>query len=308
MTLSRKIAVLALTVAGFAAAAAAQEKSFEWQPANDELARLDPADFHSGRVYHPGSNGGGIHVGIKSQLPVTIQMAASDDWDYALQHPEALAQIRFFCVREHVVDTIYTCELPANTPSVIIIRDERNLDRAVFAGLGAILGKNGPGRQFVSPNDLHIQYFRWACVANCNPPQFQWFRQVKEKYELTPILKIYSGLTPQRDGEQLSIKIKAPVPMAIAVLPSQVADQLHEQPATFERALTKTACKQRGIQSMTFECSFDVSDGPQSLVLVPEPGVSVPNRKKAEIEVLAAKCVANCALPPPKPQVSQAQN
>jgi hypothetical protein len=29
---------------------------------------------------------------------------------------------------------------------------------------------------------------------------------------------------------------------------------------------------------------------------VPEPGAKVPHRKKAEIEMLAAKCVANCAL------------
>lgn len=302
------VACFAILLTGAAGkTASGQERVFQWLPANDETARLDPADFHTGRVYRPGPGGGNIHVGIKAQQPVTIEMTASEDWDYAQQHSEALPSLRFFCAREHVVDTTYTCELPPGMPTVLIVRDERNLDRAVFAGLGAIIAKSGPGRQFVAPNELHIQYYRWACVENCNPPQIRWFRQMKEKYELTAILKIYGGLTPQRDGEQVSVKIKAPVPMAVAILPLEVADRLHQQPETFEKALAGSACKQRGIQSMTFQCTFDVVDGPQSLVVVPEPGVSVPNHKKAEIEVLAARCVANCVAPP-KPQTAQAQN
>jgi hypothetical protein len=39
-----------------------------------------------------------------------------------------------------------------------------------------------------------------------------------------------------------------------------------------------------------------LGDGPQSLIVVPEPGAKVPNHKKAEIEMQAAKCVANCSL------------
>jgi hypothetical protein len=29
---------------------------------------------------------------------------------------------------------------------------------------------------------------------------------------------------PQRDGEQVSVKIKSPVPMVVAILPSDIAD------------------------------------------------------------------------------------
>jgi len=44
-----------------------------------------------------------------------------------------------------------------------------------------------------------------------------------------------------------------------------------------------------------FECKFDVSDGPQSLIVVPEETARVP-KKKAEIEMSASRCVANCEM------------
>jgi hypothetical protein len=84
--------------------------------------------------------------------------------------------------------------------------------------------------------------------------------------------------------------------MVVAMLPSQVADQLHAQPNALEAALEKNACQQRGVQSLQFQCTFNLDDGPQSLVVVPEAGTSVPNHKKAEIEMQAARCVLNCAL------------
>jgi hypothetical protein len=199
---------------------------------------------------------------------------------------------------------------------ILVIRDERNsLDPAVFAGLGAILnprdktdraigegitavltGQGSATRRFTSPNDIHIQYYRWECVENCVQPEIQWIRQVKEKYELTSFLKVYGGFRPDHDGEQVSIKIKSPVPMVVAMLPSQAADQLHANPDTFESALERNSCQQRGVQSLQFQCTFNLGDGPQSLVVVPEAGAGVPHHKKAEIEMLAARCVANCAL------------
>jgi hypothetical protein len=50
------------------------------------------------------------------------------------------------------------------------------------------------------------------------------------------------------------------------------------------------------VQSLQFECSFNLGDGPQSLVVAPEAGADVPRHKKAEIEMQAAQCVANCNL------------
>jgi hypothetical protein len=294
--------------------AVGQERVFGWLPANEENVRLDPANFHTGRTYHPGSNGASNHVDIKAERPVTIFMAPEGDWNAVLQNPLNLGQLRRYCVREHVVDARYVCEMPVE-PMTLIVQDDRSgPDHAVFAGLGAVLDQgnaaertigagiaavltakaNAP-RKFVSPNDVHIQYYRWDCVENCIQPEIVWTQQVKEKYQLSSFLKIYGGFAADHDGEQVSIKIKAPVPMLVAMVPSAVANQLHARPETLEPALEKVACQQRGVQSMQFECKFDVNDGPQSLIVVPEAGGNVP-KKKAEVAMFAAQCVANCAL------------
>jgi hypothetical protein len=205
----------------------------------------------------------------------------------------------------------------------LVIRDDRDsAQSAAFAGLGEVLKRdsvvmntpaggavslgvglasvfkkqNSSGRNFKSPNDVHIQYYRWACISNCFPPEFQWIQQVKEKYELTSFLKVYGGYAPDRDGEVVSIKIKAPTPMLVAMVPSSIANQLHARPEMLEPALEKNACQQRGVQSQTFQCTFNAADGPQSLIVVPEAGEKV-RHKKAEIEFFASKCVEHCSVP-----------
>ncbi len=293
-----------------------QPKVFKWLPANDESLRLDPANYHTGRTYRPGSNGGNIHVDIKAEKPVTIFLTSEEEWNAAMQHPEALANLQQLCLREHVLETTYLCDLPP-AAMTLVIRDERKSpDAAVFAGIGAVLDPNektdravavgiatvltGQGsatHHFYAPNDVHIQYYRWDCVENCIQPEFQWIRGVKEKYDLTSFLKVYGGFASDHDGEQVSIKIKSPVPMIVAMLPSQVAGQLHAKPETLEIVLQNIPCQQRGVQSLQFECAFNVADGPQSLIVLPEPGTNIPNHKKAEVEMLASKCVANCTPP-----------
>ena len=306
------VILLTVTLAG---PLVGQQRVFNWLPANDESVRLDPANYHTARTYRPGPNGGNNHVDIKAQKPVTIFMTPAEDWNVALQHPESIVNLRQICPREHVVETTYVCDMPPGAMTLIIQDERNNPDAAVFAGLGAVLkpdsktdqavgvgiaailtGQGSVTRRFVSPNDVHIQYYRWDCVENCIQPEIQWIRQLKEKYELTTFLKVYGGFRPDHDGEQVSIKIKSPVPMVVAMLPSQVADQLHANPETFESALQKNSCQQRGVQSLQFECTFNLGDGPQSLIVVPEAGANVPHHKKAEIEMLAARCVANCAL------------
>lgn len=296
-----------------------QQRVFNWLPANDESVRLDPANYHSGRTYHPGPQGGNMHVDIKSQLPVTIFMADADAWSAALQHPEQIAGMREVCPRDHITETTYTCALPPEAMT-LVIQDERiSADHAAFTGLGSIFdphngvidpankieravgigvasilkAENSGPRHFVAPNDVHIQYYRWDCVENCVQPEYQWFNQVKEKYELTSILKVYGGFAPDHDGTQVSIKIKAPVPMIIAMMPSDIADRLHAQPGMLETALERNSCQQRGVQSLQFQCTFNETDGPQSLVAVPESTSKVPH-KKAEINMDVVKCVANC--------------
>jgi hypothetical protein len=294
-----------------------QDRVFDWQPGNQEDVRLDPANYHAGQTYHASGDGGNMQVDIKSALPVTIFLARTEEWNAALQHPEGLGNLQQLCAREHVVETRYSCFVPP-VSMTLIIRDERySPDHAVFAGLGAVLDPNnqveravGAGisgitavlkeresakRQFKAPNDLHIQYYRWLCVENCIQPEFQWTWQVKEKYQLTSFLKVYGGFTPDHDSAQVSIRIKSPIPMVVAMVPSDIANQLHARPEMFEPALEKNACQQRGVQSMQFQCTFNLADGPQSLIVAPEAGTNVPH-KKAEIEMQFVKCVENCQL------------
>src|SRR5260370_6124977 len=238
------------------------ERVFNWQPGNDESVRLDPANYHAGQTYNASENGGNMQVDIKSELPVTIFLVHTEEWNAALQHPEGLNNLQHLCAREHVVDTRYSCFVPP-VSMTLIIRDERNSpDQAVFAGLGAVLDTEnkteravgegitaiftGQGsaatRRFKAPNDVHILYFRWLCVENCIQPEFQWTWQVKEKYQLTSFLKVYGGFTPDHDAAQVSIKIKSPVPMVAAIVPSDISNQLHAKPAMFEPALEENTC------------------------------------------------------------------
>jgi len=288
----KRLYSLGLLMLTFATFASAQDKVFDWVRATDESAQLDPLDYHAGRVYHPGSDGGNIHVDIKSKLPVTIAMAASDEWN-AAQQPGASPHLEFLCRREHVVNTTYECHLPTARPMVLLVRDERAPDRAVMQGIAAVIGHGV--KHFVSPNDLTITYYSWSCVTNCIQPEYQWSLLVKEKFELSASPKVYSLLSPERDEQPVWIRIKAPVPMTVALVPSAVADKIYDDPSTLSSALAGTQCKQRGVQSLSFDCKVNLEDGRQSLVVVPEGRDKVPH-KKAEIEMQSMQCAANCDL------------
>jgi hypothetical protein len=282
----------ALLLCAFMASSFAQDRVFDWTPANSETVPMEPASFHTGRVYHPAAGGGNMHVAIDARLPVTVAMAWADEWNNAMQHPEAFANLTFLCLQEHVVNTIYECHLPSERPMVLTIRDERKPEHPVVSTIGVILG---PGvSRFISPNNLHIQYYSWTCVNNCIQPEFGWRRIVKEKYDVTPVPKIYSLFTPDHDAQELSVKIKSPVPLTIAVLPSHLADQVYDKTATLTDALDQTGCKERGVQSLSFNCTFNLSDGSQTILIVPDTNIS--SHKRAEIELQTVKCVENCDL------------
>ncbi|HZE27263.1 MAG TPA: hypothetical protein VE083_07745 [Terriglobales bacterium] len=268
-------------------------RTYDWVRASDEIVQLDPADYHTGRVYRPGPDGGNMHVIIQAKRPVTLAMTWAAEWNAARQHPETWGNLEYRCLREHVTSTTYECHLPSARPMVLVIHDERTPNRAIVQGIGAILGKGG-ARALMSPNDVQIGYHSWSCVANCIQPEFQWVLLVKEKYELTALPKLYSILTPEYDGQKLWMKIKAPVPMTLGVMPSGTADQVYDKPDELGSALGQTSCKQRGVQTMEFDCLFNPADGPQSLLVLPSSPVK--SHKKAEIEVQSYKCVANCDL------------
>lgn len=286
------------------------DRVFDWLASNTETLRLDPADFYTGSTYNPGPQGGNMHLDIEATRPITIELAPATDWGQvtdSVAHRD-IKTIDFICVQQHAVKTTYTCHLPGFWSKVLVIRDERDDDRerdrgdarsgasSIPPATGAALFAHNSAsrREFVAPNEVHIQYYSWQCVAYCDQPVFEWARQVQEKYELTNIMKIYGGITADHDGAQVSIKVKSPVPMAVAILPSRTAGQLYGKPEMFESAVENSPCQQRGVQSSTFQCQLNVADGPQSLVLLPEPGATIPKHKKTEVEVQAVKCVENC--------------
>src|SRR6266496_2802175 len=264
----RKICLSVVVCSLLAGVSFAQPRTFDWVKASDEFVQLDPADLHAGRVYRPGPDGGNMHVYIDSSQPVTIAMAPADEWNSAQQHPEAVTNLSFSCIREHVVSTIYECHLPPHTPMVLLIRDDRRAEHVIIISIAAVIRKGA--KNLIAANDLRITYFRWDCVANCVQPEFEWVRLVKEKYELTTVPKVYSLLTPEGDGQKVNVRLKAPVPMTVAVVPSRVADSIYADPLELNSLLQGATCKQRGVQSLAFDCAFDVADGPQSLVILPE--------------------------------------
>ena len=285
----KNVLISGLLLCAFVSAAVAQDKVFDWTAANAETLQLIPAEYQTGRVYRPGPEGGNIHVDIDSEKPVTIAITPFDEWNAALHHAEPMRNIQWSCLDRHVISATYTCELPPNRPMILVLRDERN-ERAVLTGVGVVFGRNV--HPFLPANDVHIQYYSWTCVDHCLQPEFQWVRLVKEKYQVSSTPKIYSLLTPERDGQRLSVKIKSASPMTIAVMSSQLADKVYDSPGMLSSALSNTSCKQRGVQTMNFDCTFNLADGPQSLIVLPDgPQIS---HKKAEIELQTVKCVGNC--------------
>ena len=296
----RNLCIFTALVWAFTALTLAQDnRVFDWTPANNETIPMEPASLHAGRTYHPAAGGGNMHVQIEAHYPVTVAMTWADEWNNAMQHSDAPLNFSFICIEEHVVNTIYECHLPSQRPMIITFHDERRPEKPVVSAIGAILG---PGvRQFISPNDLHIQYYAWNCVDNCILPEFHWRRIVNEKYDVTQTPKVYGLITPDHDGQDLSVKIKSPIPLTVAILPSHVADQFYDRSISLTYALDQTGCKERGVQKLGFNCTFNLADGPQTLLVLPD--ITVSGHKKADVEIETVKCVERCELlsPPPNP-------
>ncbi len=181
---------------------------------------------------------------------------------------------------------------------VITFRDERRPQKPAVTAIGVILGP-GAQRLMSSVNDLRIQYYSWSCVNNCVQPEFDWRRILNEKYEVTTAPKVYSLMTPDHDGQELSVKIKSPIPLTVALLPSHLADQVYDKSVSLTDALSQTGCKERGVQSMNFNCTFNVANGTQTLFIAPD--IAFSGHRKANIEVHTVKCVDHCDLLPPPP-------
>jgi hypothetical protein len=155
-----------------------------------------------------------------------------------------------------------------------------------------------PARPFLAPNEVRRLGYLWRCVDACDQPDYGWGFQVRESYTLSNAFKLYGAtVIPDHDGEQVNIHVKSPVPMAVAMVRAKVASRLYSEPDKFEATIENSACVQRGVQDSAFDCTFNIADGPQSLVLLPEAGADIPPHKKAEVAVQAFQCVDNCRTP-----------
>ncbi|HEY1799889.1 MAG TPA: hypothetical protein VGG46_03050 [Terriglobales bacterium] len=83
------------------------------------------------------------------------------------------------------------------------------------------------------------------------------------------------------------------------MLPSHLADQVYDKTVSLTAALDQTGCKERGVQSMSFNCSFNIANGTQTLLILPD--IDFSGHKKANFEVNTVKCVDHCDLLNPAP-------
>src|SRR5262249_35871527 len=269
-----------------AAPSSAQEMKYGWVRATGQTYLFNPGDYKAPHSYRPGDYGGNIQVDISAQRPVTLAIAQESEWARVSENPTLIPGIQYWCMQEHVVATTYTCDLPpSETPMVLVIHDERLITGTVVDTVGRVWRGAHTAAALAASNNIQVTYYKWACTENCFQPEFKWSRVAKEKFEVTSIMKVYGLSAPEFDGEQLNVKIKSQVPLLLAVVPSNIANQLYAKPEMLQNAVAGSQCQQRGVQTMTFGCSFKVADGPQSLIVLPEQTASFPKHKKPEIQL-----------------------
>ncbi|HEV7553048.1 MAG TPA: hypothetical protein VGP65_15280 [Candidatus Angelobacter sp.] len=272
-----------------------QQKTFDWVPQNPDSFRIGPG-YHSGvAVYNPhGWEAIHVRLDIAARQPVSVGVVRLEDWNNAIHDPEQLAKLNYDCLNEGVTRISYTCNFYAGyTSRVVVVRDSRHGVRPVVTGAAAPFVRYGIDEFFA--NDIRVTPYHWGCTSNCDlpdPPQFAWVNLRKEKYEITPAFKSYGPFAADQENDKVRIRIKAQVPMTVAMVSSSMADELYAHRDQARDILAKSTCKQYGIQSSTFDCALQKVDGVMQVVLLPE--VEVRKKKKAEIEISTVQCVANC--------------
>ncbi|MGC2696928.1 MAG: hypothetical protein WA738_14175 [Candidatus Angelobacter sp.] len=278
----------------FAACLQAQQKAYDWVPQEPDSFRIGPG-YHSGvAVYTPhGWEAVHVRLDIEARQPFSVGVVRLEDWNNAVRNPEQLARLDYACLTEGVTRISYSCNFYASyTARVVVVRDARNTEHPTVTGVAAPFVQNGLNEIFA--NNVRVTPYRWICVSNCDlpdPPQFAWVNLRKEKYEITAF-KSYGPFTPERDDDKIRIYVKSQVPMTVAVVTSSQADELYAHRDQAREILAKSMCKQYGIQSSTFDCTFQKDDGAMQVVLLPE--VEINKKKKAEITISTVQCVANC--------------
>ena len=274
---------------------AAQQKSYDWMAQNPNSFRIGPG-YHSGvAVYNPhGWEAIHVRLDIAARQPVSVGVVRLEDWNNAVHNPEMLSRLDYACLTEGVTHITYSCNFYASyTSRVVVVRDARGTERPIVTGAAAPFVRYGVNELFA--NDVEVTPYRWGCVSNCDlpdPPQLAWVDVRKEKFDITAALKSYGPFTAERDEQKLRVRVKSAYPMTAAIVTTGQGDELYAHPERAREILSRSACKEYGVQSSTFDCTIQKNDGAMQVVLIPE--VEIRKKKKAEITISEVECVANC--------------
>jgi len=277
----------------------AQQKQYGWISEDSDTFRMAPGAYNGIAVYNPhGWEGLRIRLDITARDPIMIGVVPLDDWNKAVEHRELLDQLHYACLTEGVTHLNFSCDFYSSmTSRVVVVRDlrhmEHHMDRPIVAGVGAPMARMA-FEGYVA-NELNVTPFHWGCTEYCDlpdPPRFGWVDLRREKFEITSSLKSYGPFTPEKDNDTLRIYVKTPFPMTVAVVSSSMVDELYENRDRATDILSRSSCKQYGVQKTSFDCTLQKDAGPQQVILLPEGNIN--KKKKAEIEISTEKCVANC--------------
>jgi hypothetical protein len=265
-------------------------KDMGWVAVSRQNYRLEPGRWQAAGNYGPGA----IHlnIAVRAANGVKIGLVRAADWERGRKTPMQ-------CQAQGLVHSTFTCDYEAEDPMVLLLQDLRlpgdALAAAIVAGVHGADGVKAAAAEAISSNVITLSHLEWGCVRNCYP-LFKWVDVSKEKFDLFPIAKTYGPIVPEYDGTQLRVKMKSKVPMLLAVLPVAMADRVRANPAEAESLLSGAPCKQRAVQKADFVCKVNREHGTQQVVLMPEPGITISGKKKAEVHVTMVRCYANCRV------------
>src|SRR6266704_4159258 len=87
-------------------------KSFQLAPCQRRECAVGPREL-SYRAHLPSGPEWRQHsCGHKAEKPITIFLTGAEDWNQALQYPASIINLQRLCLREHVMETTYVCDLP----------------------------------------------------------------------------------------------------------------------------------------------------------------------------------------------------
>lgn len=320
---------IALFLISVAVTAAAQPKQFDFVAQAEQRYRIQPDLYYPFGPFTSSSSAEPVRVraDIEAKSPVLIGVVTHATWTWVAQRRLNASQLQYWCLQQNVLKMQYRCDLPSvNGPYVVVVHDMRGAGDVVIAGLAVAIGVKEPAQNLLAANDVSVTAFTWECVKNCQPevsntqqennsqedpwkaltdaltarnqqpkgPVWSWVDVMKDKFALTQRPRFYGPVSASKDKDQYLVRIKAPVPMIAAFVPSADADVIRKDATKLNSILAKTPCRQRGAQKLQFACALDLTDGQVEVLIAPEDNQLLPNEKKANFSVARRQCVAGC--------------